>query len=299
MAIKLIDSLLLHPKTRLKLEQLVKNPPHATIIAAGMGSGKKTVIKSLAAEIIELENFQKLEQYPYFFHVKRLKNKSYISIQQVRTVIEALKLKTPGAKKIRRIIFIEDVHFLSIPAQNAILKVLEEPASDTIFLMSVNSTQNLLPTILSRSQIVDILPIGASEAALFWKDSDYSDQALQSAWKLSGGAVGLLTALLSENTDHPLKQAVDEAKVFLKSSKYERLLMADRLSRNKENFQLFLDALSRTLSFLHHSSINHDKSAQSKNLLSGRRIVNETSRAIKDNSNSKLVALKLVLGLKI
>jgi hypothetical protein len=93
--------------------------------------------------------------------------------------------------------------------------------------------------------------------------------------------------------------AVDEAKVFLKSTKYQRLLFVDRLSKSKDNFQLFLDALARTLTFLHHSAIKNNREVQSKNILLSRKAIRQSSEALEMNANSKLVALKLVLNLKV
>jgi replication-associated recombination protein RarA len=293
------NQLLLHPKTRLQINHLLSNPPHALLIVANAGSGKKTLATAFAAELLELQSTAALVSYPYFFHVTRLKNKSDISIEQVREVISAQRLKTPGSNKIRRAVFIEDAHNLSIPAQNALLKILEEPSQDTIFILSSTSEKGVLPTIASRLQKVEILPVGQDSAMKFWESKGFNKQDVVSAWRLSGGSVGLLSALLSESKDHPLKQAVDDTKFFIKSNKYERLLFAEKLSRSKENFALFLDAMSRTLNYLNHSAIKNGKHAQASHILASRRVLKESSDALNANANAKLVATRLVLGLKI
>jgi DNA polymerase III gamma/tau subunit len=147
----LLNSLLLHPSTLLQLKQFLQDPTHALAITGTEGSGKKTLAEVIALILLDLPAKDKLNSYPYFFTVAQLKNKSDISIEQVREIINSLKLKVPGNKKIKRIVLIEDAQFLSIPAQNALLKILEETNLDTVFILSINSMQNVLPTIARAS----------------------------------------------------------------------------------------------------------------------------------------------------
>jgi hypothetical protein len=296
---KELDNLLLHPKTRIQVNYIIKNTPQSLLLSAGIGSGKKTIAKNIAANVLELTNLNQLANYPYYFHVSRLKNKSDISIEQIRTVNDALKLKIPGNNTIRRIVFIEDGHFMSIPAQNALLKKLEEPNTDTVFLISTTSVQNVLPTIASRAQEIEIQPVSLEDALKYWKSSNKTKESISSAWRLSDGNVGLLSALLEDNTDHPLKLAVDDAKVFLRASKYERLLMVDKLSRNKDELMHFFEAMSRMLNFLNHAAVKNGKERQAQNLLKSRKIIRQSTEALYANTNSRLVALNFVINLKV
>jgi DNA polymerase-3 subunit delta' len=293
-----MTSLLLHPQTRLQVQYYLKDPSQVLFISAPNGSGKKTIARTIAAELLELPPEKNVENYHYFFYVRRLKNKNDISIEQVRTVIDALKLRTPGTTTIKRVVMIENAHFLSFPAQNALLKILEEPNSDTVFLLTANSIQNVLPTIISRAQKLELLPASLSETSKYWQNN-FADKDIESAWRLSGGGAGLMHALLSENNEHSLKKSVDEAKKFLTANKYQRLLSIDHISRNREQLQNFLEALSKTLIFLHHSAVRKEKRIQSANLLNSRKLISKSLKALDANANSKLVALKLVMGLNI
>jgi DNA polymerase III delta prime subunit len=293
------DNLLLHPKTRLQLEYIIENTPQSLLLSAGLGSGKKTLAKNIAANVLKLNDVNQLSNYPYYFHVKRVKNKSDISIEQIRTVNDALKLKIPGRNSIRRVVFIEDGHFMSIPAQNALLKKLEEPNADTIFLISTTSVQNVLPTIASRTQEIKIQPVSLNDALKYWNNSDHTKESISSAWRLSGGNTGLLSALLADNKEHPLKLAVDEAKFFLRSSRYDRLLMADKLSRNKDGLLQFFEVMSRMLNFLNHAAVKNDKDSQAQNILNSRKIIKQSTEALYANTNSRLVALNFVINLKV
>jgi DNA polymerase-3 subunit delta' len=290
-----LNNLLLHPRSAAQLHLFIRNPAHAVLISGPGGSGKNTVATAAAATILDIQN---LDNYPYFIQIQRLKNKQDISIEQVREVINSMKLKTPGRKKIQRAVLIKDAQFLSLPAQNSLLKILEEPSSDTIFLLTASSTQSVLPTIISRSQVLEIQPVGLEKAIKYWGDK-YSDEQIRIAWQLSGGLAGLLSALLAEDQKHPLKEAVVQTRKYLASKTYGRLLIMDNLSRDKEQLSLFLEALARILSFLHKGAIKNDKPTQATKLLEDRKLLIAAQKALRANTNPKIVCLKLTMDLRV
>jgi DNA polymerase-3 subunit delta' len=290
-----LDDLLLHSRTLSQVKLLINNPPHAILITGPAGSGKLSVAKELAGSLLNTVN---LDSYPYFSHVKKFKNKQDITIEQVREIIKSTNLKIPGSQKIQRVILIEDAHLLSVPAQNALLKILEEPNSGTVFLLSATSAHNVLPTIVSRTQRLEILPVGIAAAADYWS-GQYSPEQLKTAWQLSGGLAALLSALLAEDQKHPLKEAVNHARVFLSVPAYKRLLLLDNFGRDKEQFNLFLEAMDKILIFLHRNSVENNKEKQAVKLLHSRKTLLECRVALDLNCNPKIVTLKLVQGLRV
>lgn len=291
----MLNSLLLHPATKLQLSHLLANPPHAILLAASTGSGKSKLATTLAQDLLQVID---LYSYPYFSHISKLQNKQEISIEQVREVISVLKLKVPGNQKVQRVVFIEDAHTMSTPAQNSLLKILEEPPSGTIFILSATSTKDLLPTITSRLQTIDLQPIDLKSSSDFWREQ-YSLKAIESAWNLSGGAPGLMQALLTNDQQHPLKEAVQLTRKYLKAKKYERLLLNEKLSAHKEQLNYFLDALSRILGFLHRQAVVGGKKKQAANLLAARKATMEAQKSLQCSANPKLTLLNLTLSLKV
>jgi len=55
-----------------------------------------------------------------------------------------------------KIVYIQNVHLLHLEAQNALLKILEEPGSNNYFFLTSTQPQKLIPTILSRCQIINL-----------------------------------------------------------------------------------------------------------------------------------------------
>lgn len=84
-------------------------------------------------------------------------NDSKLGIEQARIIKEYFSLKPYSAKG--RAVVLEDASQLTIEAQNALLKTLEEPPERALLILGARSEDNLLPTILSRCQITHITSV--------------------------------------------------------------------------------------------------------------------------------------------
>ena len=82
--------------------------------------------------------------------------KKQISIDQIREIKRHIYQK-PVKAKVKFVVF-KDADMLTIEAQNALLKLLEEPPSHAIIVLSTERKQKLLPTIMSRTVEINIRP---------------------------------------------------------------------------------------------------------------------------------------------
>lgn len=120
-------------------------------------------------------------------------------IALVRFISEKILLKPLRGQK--KALIIIDAQTLSIPAQNALLKMLEEPPESTIIIVGSDNPLSLLPTILSRCQILSIsVPDNSSEVfESFILQNDYSNRlAFLKAEELGKDKTRLLQFLRSE-----------------------------------------------------------------------------------------------------
>lgn len=76
-------------------------------------------------------------------------NGSEYSIEQIREIAKDLKVSNP----IKRMYVLENFENSSLEAQNAFLKLLEEPPANVQFILTVANPYSLLPTIISRTKI--------------------------------------------------------------------------------------------------------------------------------------------------
>lgn len=116
-----------------------------------------------------------------------------IGIAQVRALQKSLFLK-PFKSKIKAAI-VKNSQNLTIAAQNALLKVLEEPPDNTLIILTVSKKDLLLPTILSRCKIIEL---GKNAV-------DVSEQEILEY-------TNILVYLQSANTTQKLKLAQDFGK---------------------------------------------------------------------------------------
>jgi DNA polymerase-3 subunit delta' len=293
------STLLLHPKTAKQLGLFLKRPSHAILIYGPQGMGKRHIVLHLSANLIGILP-AKLDEHPYYYKIEKDKDKQEISIDAIRQINKKLGLKTviPSSGPAKRVVSIINAENLSLEAQNALLKMLEEPPDGTVFVLSASSDTAVLPTIASRLQKTPIAPITQAQASQYFSGK-YSASSIESAWRLSQGGAGLLSSLLANVDGHELRQAVELAKKFLSMKIYERIIFMDKLSGNKAELLSVLDALSRILAALQVAAVQSSNLAQSKKIVKARKLVESTTSTISKNTSARLAGLNLALKLPV
>ncbi|EUJ10412.1 DNA polymerase III, delta prime subunit [Methylophilaceae bacterium 11] len=97
---------------------------------------------------------------------KKTGKKTQISVDQIRQLIQMLSLTNHGVSSLR-VVLIHPAEALNTASANALLKVLEEPPNNTIFILVTHQIHRLLPTILSRCQSI-AMPIPERNVAIEW-----------------------------------------------------------------------------------------------------------------------------------
>jgi DNA polymerase-3 subunit delta' len=221
-----MNSLSLEKTTRQRIEAFTRKPTHAVVLVGQKGIGKKAMAISLAENVLKIDD---LGKYPY---VKILgitdKDKS-IGVESVRKLDEFLKLKVTGNRAFDRVIIVENAEMMTIQAQNAFLKTLEEPPSGVLIILTSTYLQALLPTVISRLSVININKPNKDDLNI----SDLADHdKFNQAYSISGGLPGLVEEILN-NPAHPLLKATELARRLLSQSVYERLLSVDELAKDK------------------------------------------------------------------
>ncbi|HET9722059.1 MAG TPA: hypothetical protein VFP32_03465 [Candidatus Saccharimonadales bacterium] len=293
-----LDDLLLHPKLRYLLDDFLRSPSQGLMISGPAGSGKKYLAKYLSSYLLGVE-IDKLTNHPFYIVISRPADKQEISIDTIREIIHRLALKTPGLTQnaVTQVVVVEDAQYLSREAQNALLKSLEEPPYGTMFILTVPSALDILPTVASRLRHVIVPSLSIADAIDYFR-SEKSQNDIVSAWTLSQGGAGLISALL-DDSDHPLSEAVRAAKQFVAADTFQRLVFIDKLGNSRSDIGLFLEALGRVLAALQQQAIKRGKPRQSKVILRSRQLVNESLEALMTNTSVRLINLNLAVNLKL
>ncbi|MBI2036073.1 hypothetical protein HYT17_00335 [Candidatus Microgenomates bacterium] len=88
------------------------------------------------------------------FDIHRIKPENSIGIEEIRKLKITISLKP--FKSQTKAVVIEEAQKLTIEAQNALLKTLEEPPDHTIIVLTATNKELLLPTIVSRCQVIQL-----------------------------------------------------------------------------------------------------------------------------------------------
>ena len=119
---------------------------HAYLFTGPKGVGKTSIARILAHEINELP-YNDDSSYLDIIEIDAASNNG---VEDIRDLREKVRLAPINAKK--KVYIIDEVHMLSKPAFNALLKTLEEPPEHVVFILATTDVEKIPDTILSRTQ---------------------------------------------------------------------------------------------------------------------------------------------------
>lgn len=228
----MFETLLIHQTTRLSLEAAIKHPPHALLLIGPRGMGKFTLAQAWAQKVAGFYSAQVLSP----------DEKGTIAIDSIRELYRATRTKQSG----RQVVIIDHAEAMGDEAQNALLKLLEEPRPGVTFILTASNREALLPTILSRVQTIHVLPV--SDQALqtiLAKHKDILSDKLQLLF-IAAGRPATLVQLLAEPAAFAKHRAImQQAKELLAVSMYNRLTSISKLATSRDDCTIILDAMQR------------------------------------------------------
>ncbi len=130
-----------------------------------------------------------------------------ISVNTVRAMIDRMQMSSMSGKW--RVVLIDAIDELTVAAENAILKLLEEPPQQTLFLLVTHQLSNVLPTVRSRARVEKMHPLTISElrelCTRFMPDTEISSEIL----KLANGSFGKIANLKASGGDVIYEELLD------------------------------------------------------------------------------------------
>ena len=168
-----------------------------------------------------------------------------IKIGQVRELKHQLTF--PPLEARIRVIVLEDIHTMRREAANSLLKTLEEPAPGNLLILTADLKGEILPTILSRCQIIPFGPLDHGDMAhVLMQEGGMDESTALTLAALSEGSLGRAKFLWQENL-LALRQEVIEELLLAQLNQAEAVgivfLLSEKAAALKENISEFLALL--------------------------------------------------------
>lgn len=283
---------------------------HAHIIVGEDGIGKSNLANKFAKNILG-----KSEDKDYIDIINYRCKKSSFGVDDIREIVEEINKKPfEGDKKV---IIICDGNKLTVQAQNALLKTIEEPPKGVFIILLCESLELILDTIKSRCQIYKLSPLTKDEIRLYIdniNDNGISEDEINAAIAYSEGIPGKAEAFLRDSSLKELRNTlVDLLFLLTKGNTRELLDFESKLVNYKDKKEDILNILA---SFIRDiiiykeidevtGLINGDKIESIKKIaieMSYKKLNNiidkigEARKSLQSNSNFQLTIRVMLIG---
>lgn len=261
--------------SRAHLEAFLRSPSHAIVLHGNRGVGLTSIAKALA---------KRLSPNQPYITIEPIDNKD-LSIDQVRSLYSATQSVEPS----RKVVIVDDAHTMGFDAQNAFLKLLEEPPAHVHFILIVHDIGTVLPTIQSRSEVVSVRPIPQKNMTSFISTLTEDPTERAQLGFLASGLPAKAKRLSESRDDMQLSSDMTrEARAYLQSEYYDRLIISGKYSGSRESAISFVSMVGQLI--IHTVRRQTDQAPRLE-------IVAHTIDKLHQNANVKLQMIHLSLGL--
>lgn len=137
-------------------------------------------------------------------------------VDKIRTIIDEAGFQSLDSKY--KIFIIDEAHMITTEGWNAMLKILEEPPKNTIFIFCTTDPQKIIPTVLSRVQRFDFqrITLNTIIERLKWimyqeRLPDYDDEAIEFIARMANGGMRDAISLLEKCIDYAPQISIESA----------------------------------------------------------------------------------------
>ena len=209
---------------------------HAYMFEGPSGVGKNTMARDLATTLLEMENLFNSPDY-----IEITPDGNSIKIAQIRKLQSDILVKPYKSYKIY---VIDEAQKMTVEAQNALLKTLEEPPKYAIIILITNNKESLLDTIKSRCEIIKFTPIPLVEVADYLTQTGVDKNRASLLANFSRGSMQKAIELSESEDFHIMRDEVQKyVETFLTGSMLDIMDIQSSIEKYKDNITNVLDLL--------------------------------------------------------
>lgn len=219
------------------------------------GVGKTAVAERFACALLGMDGSTSKSTptaHPDFMRVSRPVEeteggrKRDISIDSVRELTARLSLAAIHGTKVA---IIDDADGMSVGAQNALLKTLEEPSGKAIIILITDDIEEILPTIRSRAVPLAFARVKSEAVELALMQRGISVELAREICLRSLGRPGVALGLLDMDVFQSVKDAEAKIRAFLEKPRAQQITDVGKLAKDEgsEEREVWFETLAREL----------------------------------------------------
>ena len=242
-------SLVLPLKTQNFIISSAARPPHALLLTGPVGSGLMTLAQLIASEWGSVLEIIRPES-------KTTGSVAGISVETIRMLYDRTRSKTAKAQ----IVIIDDADTMNITAQNAVLKLLEEPVINVHFILTSHRPDRLLATVRSRLQTYSVPPLDDTQSLDLIKSLGQIDKTKQRQILFASGGRPAEIARLSSDEKYfeELVGRMMQAREFIQGDSYNKLVIISKFKDSRVAALSFIETLLAVLRITLSSNSNDE-----------------------------------------
>ena len=254
--VALLDNFVANNQAKAALASFITSGrvPHALLLEGAAGTGKKTFALYAASLFLNRDyqpgTYEKIlaGNHPDLIWVKGDGSARSFHIDAIREIRDSAYL-LPNQSD-RKVYLLSDCQSMSIPAQNALLKLLEEPPAHCLLILTVDSRKSLLETIFSRCESISFYPASVEECKSFLIKEGYSETDAAYAGGLYEGNIGQCLSYLSdEKRQKSSSLAFELMQGIIKRRESEILIALSPLEKDRQLFCSCLQDVTELFGF--------------------------------------------------
>lgn len=229
--------------------------PHALIIEGEEGIGKKTLAKDIACALVCRGNDKPCGEcsqckkaiaaiHPDISEYIPAGTANSFHVDTVRNIINDAYVQPNEADY--KIYILANAHCMNQNAQNALLKILEEPPKYVVFILTTNSKSALLSTVLSRSVCVSLEGVDIERAANYitshCENVDYNT-AKKTVETFNGNIGKAIDSLQDSKTSELVDVCNKICKALTISNEYEMMTLCSVFQKDRQGVVFACDLL--------------------------------------------------------
>lgn len=243
-----MSELVLSQQSKKLIAQAIKELPQAIIISGPRGIGVMAAAKYIRTAVGSAEFIitpkKRMANGTKF--VEDSEN-GLIIIEDIRELYEHTRSKFQSPQ-----VFIFDFanRTMTTQAQNAFLKLLEEPQQNVHFILATHHPESLLPTVLSRSQRINLTPVTVAQTRAQLDALNVADATMRARIEFIAAGLPAETHRLATDPAYYDERVatVQDARAVLEGSPYDRLKIIRSYKDQRIKSLQLIDDLIRQLS---------------------------------------------------